>query len=72
MKKKTKKCVRVQYIGNGDNLQDLLDRLKKEGVMDLTKVHVTMQYVGCTCSGDDYCYCPTAYADIGLEYTKEE
>lgn len=72
MKSKKKKCVKVHYISDGDNLQTIIDLLKSEGVSDLSTVHVTMNgfYPSCDCDG--YCYCSMTYDDIGFEYTKEE
>ena len=62
----------VDNISLSDNysLQGLLDQLKDKGVTDLTQVKIKMDYQSC-CGGHgdgEYCYCPTTYSDIRLEW----
>ena len=53
-------------------LADVIERLKADGVTDLTKVNYDHSYVGCCADhGDGYCYCPSSYNDMRFEYEVE-
>ncbi len=67
--KKSKRTVETIAIDDGMTIKDLLDQLAANGVTDLSKVKLKMEYGGCSCSRDsDYCYCPSSYTDIRAEW----
>ncbi len=67
--KKTKPQIKVVYLESGMSLSDVLERVKADGITDLSCVKYDHDYIGCQCDhGDNYCYCPSSYADMRFEY----
>jgi hypothetical protein len=68
--KKTKPQIKVVYLESGTSLSDVLERVKADGITDLSCVKYDHDYIGC-CGGHsegEYCYCPSSYADMRFEY----
>lgn len=65
--KNKKKETKVVYIGDEDSLEYILKQATDLGLTDFSKARIRMNYDGCRCD-NEYCYCPSAYTDIRLEW----
>ena len=60
--------VETIYLYRGESLASLIEKLKKQGVTDFSKVTVEMNYEPQSGNEDGYYYGPDCYSDIRLQW----